>query len=87
MMRPPVTLLALFLVPFVAYAVFVLIARRQGFRRGYWRLRTLMTLAIVGLLLVLGNLLYLAQFSGAAPGSTYEPAHIEDGRLVPGRSR
>jgi hypothetical protein len=26
-------------------------------------------------------------FAGAPPGSTYEPAHVEDGRLVPGRVR
>jgi hypothetical protein len=26
----------------------------------------------------------LAQFSGGSPNSTYIPAHIEHGRLVPG---
>ena len=87
MNRPPVTLLALFLVPFVAYVVFVWIAKRQGSQRRYWRLRTFLTLAILGLLLMLGNLFYLSQFSGASPGSTYEPAHTENGRLVPGRAR
>jgi hypothetical protein len=29
----------------------------------------------------------LAHFSGAPPGSTYEPAHVEDGQFVPGRTR
>ena len=86
MNRPPATLLALFFAPFVLYSVFVWVTKRQLLKRAYWRLRTIMTLAIVGLLLMLGNLLYLAQFSGAPPGSTYEPARIEDGRLVPGRT-
>lgn len=87
MIRPPVTLLALFLVPFVAYAAFAWIAKRQGSERRYWRVGTSLTLAIAGLLLMLGNLFYLSQFSGAAPGSTYEPAHTENGRFVPGRAR
>ena len=87
MTRPPVILLALFLVPFVAYWLFIWITRSEVFRREHWRLRTIMSLAILGLLLMLGNLLYLAQFSGAAPGATYEPAHTENGRLVPGRTR
>jgi hypothetical protein len=29
----------------------------------------------------------LAQFSGAPPGATYVPAHIENGKLVPGATR
>jgi hypothetical protein len=87
MTRPPVTLLALFLLPFVAYAAYVWIRRRHPFARGYWRLRTLMSLAIGGLLLMLGNLIYLTQFSGAAPGTVYVPARVEDGRVLPGRAR
>jgi hypothetical protein len=31
--------------------------------------------------------LLLAQFSGAPPGSTYVPAHIEDGKFVPATTR
>jgi hypothetical protein len=87
MTRPPVTLFALFVLPFVAYAAYVWVRRRHPFVRGHWRLRTLMSLAIGGLLLMLGNLIYLAQFSGAAPGAAHVPAHVEDGRVVPGRAR
>ena len=39
------------------------------------------------LLLVVGSFLVLAKFSGAPPGSTYVPAHIEDGKFVPGETR
>jgi Family of unknown function (DUF6111) len=47
----------------------------------------LASLAIVALVLMIGSFVILAHFAGAPPGSTYEPAHIEDGRLVPGRTR
>jgi hypothetical protein len=44
-------------------------------------------LAIAAAVLVIVSLVLLAQFSGAPPGSTYVPAHIENGRLVPGVER
>ena len=37
--------------------------------------------------LMLGSFLYFAHFTGAPPGSTYVPAHIEDGKFVPGQNR
>jgi hypothetical protein len=36
---------------------------------------------------MLGSFLVLAEFSGAPPGSTYVPAHMEDGQFVPGRTQ
>jgi len=39
------------------------------------------------LLLVLGSFIYFAHFSGAPPGSTYVPAHMEDGKFVPGTTK
>ena len=42
---------------------------------------------VLQVLLTILSLVLLAHFSGAPPGSTYVPAHIEDGRLVPGRSQ
>ena len=47
----------------------------------------LAALVIVSLVLVIGSFLILAQFSGAPPGSTYVPAHIENGKFVPGATR
>ena len=41
-----------------------------------------------GLVLMIGSFVVLAQFSGAPPGSTYVPAHIdEDGKFVPAHTR
>ena len=49
-----------------------------------WPLRVVIKLAIAALLLVIVSFVLLAHFSGAPPNSTYVPAHIENGRLVPG---
>ena len=40
--------------------------------------------ALSSLLLVIISFVFLAEFSGAPPDSTYTPAHIENGHLVPG---
>ena len=42
---------------------------------------------LCALVLVIAGLIGLAHFSGAAPDSTYIPAHIENGKLVPGTER
>ena len=44
-------------------------------------------LALGSLLLVIVSFLFLAHFSGAPPDSTYVPAHIENGKLVPGTEK
>jgi hypothetical protein len=36
---------------------------------------------------MLGSFVLIAHFSGYAPNSTYIPAHMENGRLVPGTQR
>jgi hypothetical protein len=45
------------------------------------------SLVIASLVLMVGSFLALAQFSGAPPGSTYVPAHVENGKFVPGATR
>ena len=47
----------------------------------------LLSLIHISLVLMIGSFLLLAQFSGAPPGSTYVPAHVEDGKFVPGATR
>jgi hypothetical protein len=41
-------------------------------------------LVLVALVLVIASLIGFAHFTGAPPDSTYVPARIENGRLVPG---
>lgn len=72
----------LFLAPFVAYAVFHLLQRRWPFVAELWRGR-ISGLTIAGLVLAAAGLLALS-FTGREQGA-YVPAHVENGRIVPGQ--
>jgi hypothetical protein len=85
--RPVLTEVALFLAPFAAYAVFLWVTKTSMFDRVHWPPKVLASLAIAALVLMIGSFVILAHFSGAPPGSTYVPAHVEDGRFVPGQVR
>jgi drug/metabolite transporter (DMT)-like permease len=86
-MRPVLTEIALFLAPFAAYAVF-LWARREGvLDPASWPMPRLIWLTIAALALLLGSFLVIAQFSHSPPGSSYVPAHVEGGKLVPGEAK
>jgi len=87
MMRPIFTEIGLFLAPFALYAGFLLVTRSGVLLPAAWTTRRVASLLIVSLVLVVGSFLLLAQFSGAPPGSTYVPAHIDDGKFVPGATR
>jgi Family of unknown function (DUF6111) len=84
MIRPVLTELALFLTPFALYALFLWATRAGVLEPKSWRLPTLGWLAAAALGLMIGSFVLIAQFSGAPPGSTYVPAHMENGRFVPG---
>jgi uncharacterized membrane protein YczE len=84
MIRPVFTELALFLTPFVIYAIFLWATRAQVLEPQSWPTSRLIWLTISAFVLMIGSFIVLAQFSGAPPGSSYVPAHIEDGKFVPG---
>jgi hypothetical protein len=77
----------LFAIPFALYAVFLWATKAGVMDPESWPVSRLMTLAIVALALVIGSFVYFANFTGAPPGSTYVPAHVENGKFVPGRTR
>ncbi len=87
MIRPVLTELGIFLIPFVIYACFLLASRHEIFKQSSWPTPVVIRLAIGALLLTIISLLLLVHFSGAPPRSTYLPAHIENGRLIPGVER
>lgn len=87
MVRPILTELVLFLVPFVLYAAFLFATRAKVLHPDAWSWTVIAWLTIAALVMVLGSFLVMAQFSGAPPGSTYVPAHIEGDRLLPAESR
>ena len=84
MIRPVLTEVGLFLIPFAIYAVFLLATRAELFHIDSWPLPIIGWLTTAALLLIIASFAVLAHFSGASPGSTYVPAHIENGQLVPG---
>ncbi|QHO74492.1 hypothetical protein ACH79_19420 [Bradyrhizobium sp. CCBAU 051011] len=84
MIRPILTEIGIFLIPFVAYALFLIATRSGVFVSSSWPAHLVAKLVLGSLLLVAISFVLLAQFSGAPPGSTYVPAHIEDGKLVHG---
>ena len=88
MIRPVLTELTLFFVPFALYALFLWGSKRGGvLDRASWPLPHVLYLLIAAFLLVAGSFIVLAQWGGAPPHSTYVPAHIEDGKLVPGQTK
>ena len=88
MVRPFLTELVLFLTPFALYALFLWATKRGGvFEPANWPLSHVLWLAIVAFLLVIASFIILAHWDRVPPGSTYIPAHMEDGKLVPGGSK
>jgi hypothetical protein len=87
MIRPAFTEIGIFLIPFAVYAAFLLATRSGLLVQTSWPLPIIAKLAVGSLLLVVVSFVLLAHFSGASPNSTYVPAHIENGRLIPGVER
>ncbi len=87
MIRIGFTEIALFLAPFVLYAVFLWATKAGMMDAESWPVSRIVWLAIGALLLVVGSFVYFARFTGAPPGSTYVPAHMENGKFVPGQTR
>jgi len=84
MIRPLLTESVLFLAPFAAYALFLWATRAGALDPASWSLPVLGWLTAVALVLMIGSFILIAQFAGAPPRSTYVPAHIENGKFVPG---
>ena len=85
MARTALIELLLFIAPFAIYAIALFATQRDARDREHWHPRAVLSLAIVGLILMIAGLVFFAHYGGAPPGSVYEPARMEDGKLVPGR--
>ena len=87
MIRPILTEIGIFLVPFAVYALFLAATRSGLFVQSSWPITIVARLMLAALVLVIAGLIGFTHFSGAAPDSTYVPAHVENGKLVPGVER
>jgi hypothetical protein len=84
MIRPVLTEIGIFLIPFAIYAVFLIATRSGVLAQASWPLHMVAKLVVGSLLLVIVSFFLLAEYSGAPPESTYVPAHMDHGKLVPG---
>jgi hypothetical protein len=84
MIRPAFTEILIFLIPFAVYGLFLVGTRSGLMLQTSWPVHVIAKLVIGSLLLVIASFVLLAHFSGASPNSTYIPAHVENGKLVPG---
>jgi len=87
MIRPVLTEVGVFLIPFALYAVFLLATKSGLLTQESWPLHMIGKLAIAAFVMIIISLILLAHFSGAAPDSTYIPAHIENGKFIPGTEK
>jgi hypothetical protein len=87
MIRPALTEIGVFLIPFGVYVLFLFATRSGVLAPSSWPIQMTARLLLASLVLVVISLVMLAQFSGGSPNSTYVPAHVENGKLVPGVER
>jgi hypothetical protein len=88
MIRPLFTELVLFLTPFALYALFLWATKRGGvLESANWPLNRVIWLAMAAFLMVIASFVVLAHWNRIPPGSAYVPAHMENGRLVPGETK
>ena len=85
MIRAAAEILLVFLVPFAAFAVTLLLLRRNVLHIQSWS-GPAVWLAGAGLVLVLASFVYEGAIA-PRPLSGFEPTHMENGRVVPGRFR
>ncbi len=84
MIRPAFTEIGVFLIPFAVYALFLFATRSGLLVQSSWPVHVISKLVLGSLLLVVLSFILLAHFSIGAPNSTYIPAHVENGKFVPG---
>jgi hypothetical protein len=84
MIRPAFTEVGIFLIPFAVYALFLFATRSGMLVQSSWPMHVVGRLVLGSLVLIVVSFILLAHFSGGPPHSTYIPAHIVDGKFVPG---
>jgi hypothetical protein len=83
MIRSLVEEFLLFVLPFAVFASYLVIRRRNPVDIEHWRPHVFI-LTVIGLVLAILSLVYAGVKDKPSTGA-FEPAHMEDGRLVPGR--
>ena len=87
MIRPVLTELVLFLIPFAVYAGFLWGTRTGIFDPPAWSPARMAGLLAAAVSLMIAGFVALAELGGGQPGSTYVPAHFDNGKVTPGQER
>lgn len=70
--------------PFAAYAIFLALRRKYPFEMAHWSKSAISSLILIGLALAVLGVFVIGIFADRRHGA-YVPAHIENGRIAPGR--
>ncbi len=85
MLRLALLNIALFILPLALYAAYFYITqRKQNAVSMEWNNMPLSLLLQSGLALIVIGMLITAYAGGDKAGGTYVPAHVENGKLIPG---
>lgn len=85
MMRAVLQELILFLLPFVAFAAYLVLSRRKALAWSSWSDQSLW-LVIAGLAMVVASLIATGLTTERQTGA-FVPTHMDNGRVVPGQFR
>lgn len=84
MLRSALDPLALFLSPFVAFAVYLVLRARYPLAVEHWTRGRVSLLTLIGLFIAAAGMFVFGVYAPRSKG-VYIPAHVENGALVPGR--
>ena len=88
MIRPVLTEIGIFLIPFAIYAGWLIATRSGVLDQASWPAHVVAKLVLGALFLTIVSFILLAHFAGAPPGATYTPAHIDEtGKFIPGTEK
>ena len=74
-----------FLMPFAAYALWLMMTRRTITNPDDWQVKTIAWLALIGAALMVIVLTVFVHLEPGRPGGVYVPPRLEDGVIVPGQ--
>jgi hypothetical protein len=75
----------LFLLPFAAFALYLVIRRRNPFLWSTWSDQTLwLVIAGIGIIILV---LFITGVTADRQTGPFQPTHVENGRVVPGQFR
>lgn len=73
-----------FLMPFAAYALWLMMTRRSVTNPDDWQVRTIAWLALAGATLMVIVLVIFVHLEPGRPGGIYVPPRLENGEIIPG---